>query len=222
MGKGSGNKKNEVYSRIKQLILTYRIKPGMKLEHQFLKEEIDVSTTPIREALNRLLEEGYIFQIKNRGFFVCDLSAKELEDLYQVRKALEIFAIKETFRRQIKISQAFISSIRKIITLYIKYAREEPYRDRLTLDRKFHVQLASLCGIPLLVDMLDNVFEKLNYKRKVIELYPQRGEAAGIEHDEMLRFLIDGKDEQLVQIMENHIGLGRERLFEILKAREFA
>ena len=83
MKKITTDKKQIAYSRLKEFILDYRVGPGQRLEHEYLSRLIGVSHTPIREALNQLLEEGYVYQIKNRGYFVCELSFEEILELYE-------------------------------------------------------------------------------------------------------------------------------------------
>ena len=84
-----------------------------------------MGTTPIRDALNRLAEEGYVFQIKDRGSFVGDLSPNELGDLYEIREALELFAAKKTLIENRKIDDTARKDIQKNSDLYFNYAHEE-------------------------------------------------------------------------------------------------
>lgn len=218
------NKKKDksriAYNRIKEIILTFQIKPGQQLGLEYLKEEIKVSTTPIREALHRLVEEGYIFQIRNRGFFVSDLDAKELEDLYETREALELFAIKKIIQENRKINQAVINKIQKNMDLYFKYAHEEPHRNRLFLDREFHVLIAQQSGNLMLCKILDSTFEKLIYKRNVVELFPQRGKEASKEHYEIFRLLLQWNENEVIEYLRNHIQIARKKLLSLLETRE--
>ena len=184
MKKNYKDKRLEAYSKIKEFILNYRVQPGQRLEHEFLSNGISVSNTPIREALNRLSEEGYVYQIKNRGYFVSDLSYNEVEALYEVREALEIFAIQKTMRQGARIKGSHKKQIKKMIDLYDTYVNEEILGNRLPLDQELHLFLAKLSGNNTLCNMLNNVFEKLNYKRKVVGLHPQRGLEASKEHYE--------------------------------------
>ncbi len=220
MEKKTRDKRLEAYTRIKEFILTYKIKPGHRLDHEFLSREIGVSTTPIREALNRLMEEGFIFQIRNRGYFVSDLSITELENLYDVREALEVFAITKVLREGMKITKAFRTEIRKTMDLYYQCAHEKPDRNRLPLDKKFHVDLAGLADNSLLSATLENIFEKLNYKRRVEELYPRRGQEASKEHYEIFNLFLMGNEKELIQCLQGHIRKGRDGLIGILTARE--
>ncbi|MBL7211103.1 MAG: GntR family transcriptional regulator [Desulfobacteraceae bacterium] len=214
------DKRREAYNRIREFILTYKIKPGQRLDHEYLRKEIGVSTTPIREALNRLMEEGFIFQIKNRGYFVSDLSIGELEDLYEVREALEVFAATKTLKEGLEITEAFRTELEQTMDLYYKYAHEEPYRNRLMLDQEFHVDLAKLANNSLLSTKLENIFEKVNYKRKVVELHPQRGQEASEEHYKILNLFLEGNKRRLIERLQGHIRKGKEGIVGVLRARE--
>jgi DNA-binding FadR family transcriptional regulator len=90
----------------------------------------------------------------------------------------------------------------------------------LPLDQDLHLFLAKLSDNITLGNMLGNVFEKLNYKRKVVGLHPQRGFDASNEHYEIYQFLIDSKQEKLMEAMQKHIRRGKKKLLEMLKARE--
>ncbi len=220
LNKNYKDKRLEAYRKIKEFILNYRVQPGQRLEHEFLSNGIGVSNTPIREALNRLSEEGYVYQIKNRGYFVSDLSYNEVEELYEVREALEIFAIQKTMSQGASVNDNHKKQIKRMVDLYDRYVHEENLKNRLPLDKKLHLYLAKLSGNITLYSMLSDIYEKLNYKRKVVELHPQRGFEASKEHYEIYHFLIDSKQEKLIEAMQKHIRKGKEKLLEMLKARE--
>jgi DNA-binding GntR family transcriptional regulator len=220
MGRQIKDKRIEAYNRIKRYILTNHFGPGQQLGHEYLRKIIGVSTTPIREALNRLAEDGYIVHIKNRGYFVSDLHSKELENLYEIREALEMFAMEKTMRDGRRINKALRNSLQRTMDLYWQYAHEQPHRYRLHLDRRFHVALAKLCGNQDLCTMLDSTFEKVNYKRKLVELYAQGGSKGAEEHYRIVDLLLAGKGDTLLKLLQNHIQRAKERVLSILRARE--
>jgi len=84
-----------VYNQIKTLILCNEILPGQKLHHQQLSERLGVSRTPVREALTRLVQEGYVSFLPNRGFTCKEIRMQEAEELYELREALEAFAVEK-------------------------------------------------------------------------------------------------------------------------------
>jgi DNA-binding GntR family transcriptional regulator len=89
------NLSGQVYSQIKTLILCNEILPGQKLHHQELSERLGVSRTPVREALTRLAQEGYVALLPNRGFTCKEIRLQEANELSQLRGALEAFAVEK-------------------------------------------------------------------------------------------------------------------------------
>src|SRR4249920_1247368 len=89
------NLSGQVYNQIKTLILCNEILPGQKLHHQELSERLGVSRTPVREALTRLVQEGYVSVLPNRGFTCKEIRMQEAEELYELREALEAFAVEK-------------------------------------------------------------------------------------------------------------------------------
>jgi len=78
-----------VYRLLWDRILDRRLHPGEKLSDVRLSDELGVSRTPVREALNRLVQDGIIKSEPNRGFYVASFSAKDIEEIYDLRAALE-------------------------------------------------------------------------------------------------------------------------------------
>jgi len=93
--RGSENLSARVYNQIKNLILCNEVLPGQKLHHQELSERLGVSRTPVREALTRLVQEGYVSFLPNRGFTCKEIRLQEAEELYDLREALEAFAVEK-------------------------------------------------------------------------------------------------------------------------------
>ena len=93
--KRTENLSAQVYSQIKTLILCNEVLPGQKLHHQELSERLGVSRTPVREALTRLVQEGYVSLLPNRGFTCKEIRLQEADELYELREALEAFAVEK-------------------------------------------------------------------------------------------------------------------------------
>ena len=73
--------------------------PGQKLHHQQLSERLGVSRTPVREALTRLVQEGYVSFLPNRGFTCKEIRLQEAEELYELRESLEAFAVEKAVEK---------------------------------------------------------------------------------------------------------------------------
>src|SRR5881275_3483532 len=115
--RGSENLSARVYNQIKNLILCNEVMPGQKLHHQELSERLGVSRTPVREALTRLVQEGYVSFLPNRGFTCKEIRLQEAEELYELREALEAFAVE---RAVINLTQSGMSQLRVKMDSYGK------------------------------------------------------------------------------------------------------
>ena len=103
-----------VFERLREDILEGRFAPGEKLRIEALEERYQVGASPIREALNRLATEGFLRFSPGKGFFCRELDPKEIYDLYQLRKALEIGGIKLAVQRarELKSARAEIEQLK--------------------------------------------------------------------------------------------------------------
>ena len=68
------------YERLRDGILHQRLRPGVKLTAEHLAAMLEVSRTPVRQALERLYQEGYVVQIPSRGFFVAEIDSIKVRD----------------------------------------------------------------------------------------------------------------------------------------------
>ena len=84
---------NIVFNRIRKKILNFQLLPGVKISDNTIAQEMNISRSPVRQALFRLTEQGLLESRHNRGFMVKTFTAKEVEDLHVLRETLELKAI---------------------------------------------------------------------------------------------------------------------------------
>ena len=82
------------YNNLKSDVLAGRFNPGERLTEEHLAKSLGVSRTPVREALHKLESEGLVKPLERRGFSVARDSREEMEDLFDIRAALEGYAIR--------------------------------------------------------------------------------------------------------------------------------
>ena len=80
------------YNSLKSMILSGRVKPGERLGERELARRINVSRTPLREALGRLARDGLAINRPGLGYFACEFDARLIEELYEFRVSLEVTA----------------------------------------------------------------------------------------------------------------------------------
>ena len=212
------NLSGQVYSQIKTLILCNEILPGQKLHHQELSERLGVSRTPVREALTRLVQEGYVSFLPNRGFTCKEIRLQEAGELYQLREALEAFAVEKAIEN---LTEAAFTELSAKINLYGKDVQKRFTRDRLVYDQDVHLEIARLSGNETLTKTLAQVFERIILKRRTDGLYdPARGITAHQEHLKLLQAMKKRNTHDAVKIVRAHIRAGRNNVLADLKQRQ--
>lgn len=195
-----------VYEHIKGMILAHQLRPGHKLAPQHLADQLHVSRTPIRQALERLYQEGYAIRIADRGYYVAEIDARETRNLYQSRLALEPFLMRAAMERGIsRDDQARLEELQETYQLHVT---NRAAIERVLADQAFHLHLASLADNEYLLGTLRSVFERLNLKRRIDGYWPdtgKRGHAGAREHREMLRAIRANRVADAVAIMQAHI-----------------
>ena len=83
-----------LYLIVKDMAILFKFKPGERINEVDLAQRLGASRTPLREALNRLVAEGFLVLKQGRGFFCRDLKPREMFELYQFRAVLEVAAVR--------------------------------------------------------------------------------------------------------------------------------
>src|SRR6266550_6594743 len=146
-----------VYNQIKNLILCNEIMPGQKLHHQQLSERLGVSRTPVREALTRLVQEGYVSFLPNRGFTCKEIRLQEAEELYDLREALEAFAVEKAIEN---LTDDGLDDFVNKVDRYGEDVQKRFTKERLVYDQDIHLGIARLSGNATLTKTLAQIFER--------------------------------------------------------------
>jgi DNA-binding GntR family transcriptional regulator len=142
-----------VYGQIRQLILDKRIPPGTKINQNAMAEEMKISRTPVVNALHKLESEGLVDNVPHAGFFVHQITVKELLDLFSLREALDTMIVTEIvatvsdddLRRLERVFESFQAGREQIDV--------ERYRKA---DIRFHFAMLELCANNLARRVNDN------------------------------------------------------------------
>jgi DNA-binding GntR family transcriptional regulator len=186
MGTNRGSKSltDEAYYKIKQLILHQELIPGQKLIYDDLAKKLEMSRTPIINALNRLEQHGLVVSQSNRGFTVRPMRTKEAWDTYGSREAIETYSVEQVI---LKASQADLKKLEDKLIAYESY--QPPYYDRkkIFLDADFHLQLVQLTDNEVLRWHLKLDLQHINLRANLNNYSIERMHASTEEH----RLLLD-------------------------------
>ncbi len=199
----------EAYQQIKGFILRSEIYPRQKIIIEDLSKQMGISRTPIREAMSRLVKEGYVNQILNRGFFVKEITVEEVEELYGAREALEPYLAEEAARH---VTPAQIQQLDGLLKEYGEFVERRPIRGRRLLDLGFHTKVAEIAGNSYLQGVLGEVFERIVLKQRIAVGQLDRGRDAFLQHRSILAAIRDGKPKDA----------RREALYHVRKSKQLA
>lgn len=202
------------YEELRRRILTGDIPQGSVLSQSQLAQEIGVSTTPLREALRRLAAEGLVQLESHRDARVASLTAEEARDLYVIRENLDPLAAGLAADSRTPADIANIESTLKQLT---------PLHDAtdlaaMTVHREFHRAIYGASHNPLLIGILEGLWDKADRYRQIGLQGQKDSENDRIrvqeEHIQIAAAVVAGDAAQAREIMQQHVlgSLGRRAI----------
>jgi DNA-binding GntR family transcriptional regulator len=154
-----------IYESICNDIVTGSIAPGAALVQEQIAEEFGVSRTPVRDALNRLVHEGLATLTPGAGYAATTLTRSEVEEVYEVRKALEVMAITQAGGRYTDLELA------RLELLIAEGSASTDAEELFAATRAFHLGLASSAPNRFLLKTLEAVWDN-PVQRLISHSYP--------------------------------------------------
>ena len=207
---------HQAYTALRKDILTCELDPGSTIAQSQLVKRYDFSLTPVREALKRLEQEGYVQSIPRFGYLITPITLKDVEDLYDLRLILEQSAVRMAIQRA---SDEQLAQIQQKATFTYKFKNRLSYLQFLEHNICFHVSIALASGNRKLAEMLANV---LNEMTRIFNLgldLRDSAEEMRNEHIVLAAALAQRDIQSAEQIVQDQIVLSRQRVVEMLVQR---
>lgn len=207
----------QVYETIKDFILQNQILPGERIYIEALSKRLKISPTPLREALNRLVQDGHFCYAPNRGYILRAITTSELEKLYEVCEALETYAIR---RAVYGVTPAVLVDLWENLEKYQRLNGVNDSREKFIVNSQFHLRIASLCNNEIITEQLTRVFEKIVLKWKVENMVHVRGSEPHEEHLAIYYALEKRNEKSAVECMRIHINNTKNSALRRLRIKE--
>ena len=208
-----------VLARLREMIASGSISPGTQLDEQTLAHDLGVSRTPLREAIGKLVKEGLVEHRPYRGNFVRSFTAKQVSDLFEVRKALEGLAIRLTVA---KLTDDHLASFRAILDEVEVALDRHDLAGYSAADRRFHNLVRDIADNESLTEALERLAMQILVVRTIANRDPGVVERTAHERPRILAAL-EARDAVLAgQLMEEHIEGVRRSVVSQLQAAERA
>jgi DNA-binding GntR family transcriptional regulator len=197
-------KSDLAYARVRALILSGELAPGTVLPQAALARTIGISTTPLREALRRLKQEGLVELDAHRDARVRPLDATEARDLLEVRRSLEPLAADLAAQRR---TRSEIDALQDALA-HLEALPANPSSAQLESHQRFHAAIHRASHNAPLVEMLDGIWVKTDrYRRHALESGRSDDEldARATEHRLLFEAVRDGDSATAAELMRHHV-----------------
>lgn len=198
------------YQTLLDNIVSRRISPGEVLEERKIADELQVSRTPLRAALNRLLGEGIVARLSNGSVIVKNFGATELLELLHIRLLLESEAAALASGR---IPAETLAPIKAHLQAILENSAVTAEQD-WAADNLVHDVVASHCGNKTLAGLIHDA--RLKARLCNVERLPGRSTQARLEHLAIIDSLSSGDAEQARQAMAKHLNAVRNAFMKTL------
>lgn len=203
----------KVYDEVRRMTTDFELRPESRINEVELAHRFSVSRTPVREALNRLVIEGLITLVPNKGFYCRSLTKEEIFNLFEVRAGLEHIAAKSAIKRA---SDEALSAIAQRWEDVEDKADLKQSQDVAILDEAFHEQIAAASNNAELLHALRLINVRLRFARRiVIEMRDRDGVFS--DHWRIAQALRMRNTTKACEILEKHIMLSRDDALKVAR-----
>lgn len=207
------NLSEQIANRLRDMIIQNEFTPGDRIRERDISKILEVSRTPLREALHMLATEGLIELIPNRGAVVTKSSPEEIADMLQVLGVLEAFAGERVCEH---ITDEEISEIKALqYEMMAAFARQ----DRLTyfkLNQKIHLSIVKATRSETLLSLHSRLNARLYRIRYQSNLKNETWGTALDEHENILEALEQRDSEKLSALLRQHLRSTWEKVSEFM------
>jgi DNA-binding GntR family transcriptional regulator len=183
-------------------IVRGRIEFGAQLRPDTIAERLDISTTPVREALHRMEADGLIVKLPYRGWFVREFSEQEVRELYEMRAALESFSVGRACERITEEELAWLREHQAVGEAALKKGDMEAYR---IYNRDLHAAIMAAARNAYLSSAMGQLtLQSQMLMARTIRLVGRPSRAIE-EHRDLIELIAARRDKDAQMLMERHI-----------------
>lgn len=208
--------RGQVYQLLRDEICSGSHTPGAWLQETELAERLGVSRSPVREALRRLVADGLLIEVPNKGVFVKEFTGRDIDEIYDMRVMLESYGIQKSRKNMTsaRLEQLF-DVLERLEQTHARSDLEEYTRE----DEKLHMLVVELGGNSLVQSTYERV-RSMNQQFRVLSLSsPKRFDESLEEHRQIVHAIAMGNTVMAEDIDRQHLELARQCIQTQLQGR---
>ncbi|MGW5237319.1 GntR family transcriptional regulator [Monashia sp. NPDC004114] len=213
LGAAHRSLRDEVADELRDRIVNGTLEPGQRLVERVLAEELGVSRVPVRDALVQLRGEGFVTEVPRKGVFVTAMSEHDVRELFNVREALEVLAVRLATEGT---DQAELRRLREILDQSAAAIRASDVLEVGRCNQAFHDQITAMAHNDLLASILEPLEGRLHW------LLRQNDDPSTFhdEHEEIYRAVASGDVVVAQEVSLRHVRTSRDVCLRLLSARQ--
>lgn len=205
------------YKYLREQLLNMELQPGEQVRVEDYTDKLEISRTPVREAFLRLASEGLIKVLPRVGYFVTEISEKDIREVCEVREIVESEAVRKAAET---LSDEDLELLRGILTETKQAITDNDLTLYLQYEIKFHEFLHKNFHNARLLDFM-NSLDNVIYRGRVLSIQnPSTLENTPKEHEKILEALIERNGDLAAHYMREHLRNISDRLVDLLNIQE--
>ena len=195
--------REQIYQLLRSAIVNGQLRPGQAVDELKIASQLDISRTPVREAVKKLSDEGLIVVVAQSGTYVAPIDRKQVEEAYLIRTALELESVG---RAASSITERHIHDLEDIVDRIVRAFDRKSYTEVVALDDDFHRYIAEINGLSMLwraVDISKAQMDRCSYLSA--STAPAASDLAVSQHKTIIRALKTGKPQVAIAAMRTHL-----------------
>ncbi|MEV7607699.1 GntR family transcriptional regulator [Paenarthrobacter sp. NPDC089322] len=201
-----------IADQLREKIIQGAIRPGQQINESLLARQLNISRSPLREALQRLCQEGILISRRNYGVFVLEVERHDLREIYEVREVLETAAANRLLDGSPKQITETCKVLRRIVGEMAKQVATSDWQTIARLDMQFHSALVAGTANSRLIRIYKTLATESRMCILNLEVSYPRIDMLVKEHQNILVLLEAGERRGLLEAIRLHLGKAVEDL----------
>lgn len=195
-----GNSKKEIaYNYLKEGILSGDIAPGSPVSEMAIAQELEISRTPLREAMRELEREGLMVSYPDRGSFVTSVTPSEVDEIYEIRSLIESWCLNKGFDR---LNRDELKRLKDEFRTAYDMNDWELFH---IADRRFHEMIVDSAASPRIRNFMNILNAQTERIRRISAKGSSRNEKSLKEHCAIIDAILDNEKEKAEKALKEHL-----------------
>lgn len=209
----------QVYSLLRSMIVTGRISPGDTIDDKDISAHLDISRTPVREAIKRLSDEHLVDVVAQSGTRASRIDRHELQQAFLIRRALEMESAAQAAPRM---TQGNVDALSDLLLAHSRAIEARDYEQAIATDDRFHRAIAEISDLPRLWRAIEISKAQLDRCRHKMLPRAGEGEATLEQHREIIRALNSRDPDKARAAMAQHLERAFANTIKVLETEDDA